>query len=197
MKSPTTRNACVLVLLAFALAGCETSDTAARPEAGADSAAPDAGPAAVRATAAGTGAGATASGTMISREGTRAAREPGRGASGEWVGGPLGTLVIYFDYDRSAIREEYGDILQAHGAWLAANPGRRLRLEGHADERGTPEYNLALGSRRAVAVAQVLSALGAGDGQWSAVSFGEEQPAEDGAHEGAWSKNRRVELIYE
>ena len=122
---------------------------------------------------------------------------PGQGASGEWLGGPLGTLVIYFDYDRSAIREEYSEILQAHGAWLAANPGGRLRLEGHADERGTPEYNLALGSRRAHAVAQVLTALGADEGQWTAVSFGEERPVEYGANESAWSRNRRVELIYE
>lgn len=197
MKSPTTQNACVLILLALALAGCESSETAARPEAGAGPAGSQAGAAAGGATAAGTGAGATATGTKVARPGAQAPMEPGRGASGEWMGGPLGTLVIYFDYDRSAIREEYGGILQAHGAWLAANPGGRLRLEGHADERGTPEYNLALGSRRANAVARALSALGAGDGQWTAVSFGEERPAEDGANEGAWSRNRRVELIYE
>lgn len=197
MKSPTTPNACALILFACALAGCGTSDTAALPKADAGSARTQAGPAAGGATAAGAGAGATATGTRVAGASAQTPTEPGRAASGEWIGGPLGTLVIYFDYDRSAIREEYSEILQAHGAWLAANSGDRLRLEGHADERGTPEYNLALGGRRARAVAQALSALGAGNGQWTTVSFGEEKPAEDGANEGAWSKNRRVELFYE
>ena len=197
MKSPTTQNACILVLLAFALTACGTSNTSARSEADAGPSAAQTGPAAGGATTAGAGVGATATGTRVAGGGAQMPAEPGRGSSGEWMGGPLGTLVVYFDYDRSAIREEYGEILQAHGAWLAANPQGRLRLEGHADERGTPEYNLALGSRRAQAVAQALSALGAGAGQWSMVSFGEEKPAEDGANERAWSKNRRVELIYE
>ena len=197
MKLPTTQNACVLILLAFVLAGCETSDTAARPDAGPASTGADVGPASGGATAAGAGSGATATGTRVARTGAQAPLEPGRGSSGEWVGGPLGTLVIYFDYDRSAIREEYSEVLQAHGAWLAANPASSVRLEGHADERGTPEYNLALGSRRAQSVARALAALGAGDGQWSMVSFGEEKPAEYGSDEGAWSQNRRVELVYE
>ena len=197
MKSLTTQSTCLLVLLAFALAGCGTSDPAARPEPGAASAGAGAGTAAGGATAAGTGTGATASGTVINREGPQAATEPGRSASGDWIGGPEGTLVIYFDYDRSSIRAEYGEILQAHGAWLAANQGRTVLLEGHADERGTPEYNLALGARRANAVAQALTALGAGGAQLDAVSFGEERPAEEGANEMAWSKNRRVELVYE
>lgn len=196
MKLPSNTNACVSILLACVLAGCGTADTASRSQpSGSAGGATSAG--APGASAAGTGTGATAIGTRVGQQGVQAPMEPGRGASGEWLGGPLGTLVIYFDYDRSAIREEYGDVLQAHGAWLAANPGGRLRLEGHADERGTPEYNLALGSRRANAVAQALNALGAADGQWSAVSFGEERPAEDAPNEGAWSKNRRVELIYD
>ena len=196
MKLPSNTNACVSILLACVLAGCGTSDTASQAgQSGSTGGATSTG--APGASAAGAGTGATAIGTRVGRQGVQGPMEPGRGASGEWLGGPLGTLVIYFDYDRSAIREEYGDVLQAHGAWLAANPGGSLRLEGHADERGTPEYNLALGSRRAQAVAQALNALGAGDGQWTAVSFGEERPAEDAPNEGAWSKNRRVELIYE
>ncbi len=195
MKLLHNTNSCVLILLACALAGCGTSDSVSSSRGDAQGGSP--GYSSSAAAAAGAGSGATATGTAVGQAGIQAPVQPGQGASGEWLGGPMGTLVIYFDYDRSAIREEYGAILQAHGAWLAANPGGRLRLAGHADERGTPEYNLALGSRRAYAVAQALTALGAGDGQWSTVSFGEEQPAEDGAHEGAWSKNRRVELIYE
>ena len=189
--------ACLPVLLAVVLAACESSGSAARSDAGPNPADSGSATATGGATAGGGGSGAVAWGTVVNREGPPVAGEPGRGASGEWLGGPLGTLVIYFDYDRSAIREEYSDILQAHGSWLAANPGGRLRLEGHADERGTPEYNLALGSRRAIAVARALGALGAGNEQWNAVSFGEERPAEDGVDEFAWSRNRRVELVYE
>ena len=197
MKLLRNIKACLPILMAVALAACETSGTAARPEPGPDPAGAEAGTAAGGATAAGTGSGATASGTMINREGPQAAVEPGRSATGDWIGGPEGTLVIYFDYDRSSIRAEYGEILQAHGAWLAANQGQAVLLQGHADERGTPEYNLALGSRRADAVAQALTALGAGSAQLNAVSFGEERPAAEGADEIAWSKNRRVELVYE
>ena len=197
MKSLTTQNACLLILVALTVAACETSDTAAQPEPGPDPAASDTATADGGATAAGAGSGVIASGTVINREGPPVAIEPGRSASGDWIGGPQGTLVIYFDYDRSSIREEYSQILQAHGAWLAANQGQIVRLEGHADERGTPEYNLALGSRRANAVTQALTALGAAGAQLNAVSFGEERPAAEGADEMAWSQNRRVELVYE
>lgn len=197
MKSPTTQNACLLILLALSAAACGTGGTAAQPEPGPEPAGDGAATAAGGATAAGAGSGAIASGTVVNREGPPVAGEPGRNASGDWIGGPQGTLVIYFDYDRSSIREEYGQVLQAHGAWLAANQGRTVRLEGHADERGTPEYNLALGSRRANAVTQALTALGAAGAQLNAVSFGEERPAAEGADEMAWSQNRRVELVYE
>ena len=196
MKFFSNTNACLLVLLAVTMAGCESSGSTAQPQPtvddGGGSAATTGG-----ALAAGAGGVATASGTMINRPSAQVPAEPGRGASGEWLGGPSGTLVIYFDYDRSTIRPEYGEVLQAHGAWLAANQDRKLVLEGHADERGTPEYNLALGSRRANTVGQVLTALGAEAWQWSAVSFGEEKPAAGGANEVAWSRNRRVELVYD
>ena len=197
MKFFSNTSACVLVLLAVTLAGCESSSSTAQPQPTVDDGGGSVGRAGGAAAAAGAGGGATTSGTEINRPGAQVPREPGRGASGEWIGGPSGTLVIYFDYDRSAIRAEYGEVLQAHGAWLAANQDRKLVLQGHADERGTPEYNLALGSRRANAVGQALTALGAEAWQWSAVSFGEEKPAAGGANEVAWSRNRRVELVYD
>ncbi|MXZ26982.1 MAG: peptidoglycan-associated lipoprotein Pal [Gammaproteobacteria bacterium] len=197
MKFPRKTKACLPILLAVVLAACETSGTTAGPEPGPEPAGSGTATADGGATAAGAGSGAIASGTVINREGPPVAIEPGRSASGDWIGGPQGTLVIYFDYDRSSIREEYSQILQAHGAWLAANQGQTVRLEGHADERGTPEYNLALGSRRANAVTQALTALGAAGAQLNAVSFGEERPAAEGADEMAWSQNRRVELVYE
>ena len=196
MKSFSNTSACLLVLLAVTMAGCESSGSTAQPQPTVDDSGGRAGTAG-GAAAAGAGGVATASGTMINRPGAQVPAEPGQGASGEWLGGPSGTLVIYFDYDRSTIRTEYGEVLQAHGAWLAANQDRKLVLEGHADERGTPEYNLALGSRRANTVGQALTALGAEAWQWSAVSFGEEKPAAGGANEVAWSRNRRVELVYD
>lgn len=115
------------------------------------------------------------------------------------VGGPGGDLenrVIYFEYDRSDVPGDYVALLQAHGEYLAANPGSRVRLEGHADERGSREYNIGLGERRAQAVRQVLLLQGAASDQLSTVSYGEERPAVLGSDDEAWALNRRVELVY-
>ena len=111
-------------------------------------------------------------------------------------GGVLDSRVIYFDYDRSEIRSEYTDMLQSHGRYLASNPSARLRLEGHTDERGSREYNIGLGERRAQAVRRVLMLQGVEGGQLITVSFGEERPAVIGSDEEAYALNRRVELIY-
>ncbi|NIW86610.1 MAG: peptidoglycan-associated lipoprotein Pal [Gammaproteobacteria bacterium] len=109
---------------------------------------------------------------------------------------PLSSQVIYFDFDKSEIKPEYRDIVEAHARYLANNPSATVTLEGHADERGTREYNIALGDRRAGAVQRLMSVLGASGQQVRTVSYGEERPAADGHGERAWSKNRRVEIIY-
>ncbi len=109
---------------------------------------------------------------------------------------PLAVRVIYFDYDSANIRADFNDTVAAHAALLAANPGTTVTLEGHADERGSREYNLALGERRALAVRRQLVLLGASAGQVTAVSYGEEQPAADGHDEQSYGLNRRVELVY-
>lgn len=109
---------------------------------------------------------------------------------------PLATRVIYFAYDSNSIEPQYFDVLAAHANYLASHPGMMARLEGHADERGSPEYNIALGERRAKAVEQSLSLQGANPGQFDLVSYGEERPAVEGHDESAWSANRRVEIIY-
>jgi peptidoglycan-associated lipoprotein len=109
---------------------------------------------------------------------------------------PLSTRVLYFDYDSTTIRSDFEHVVQAHASYLAANPGVTITLEGHADERGTPEYNLALGERRALAVRRQLVLLGASAGQIKTVSYGEERPAAQGHDEQAYSLNRRVEIIY-
>jgi len=109
----------------------------------------------------------------------------------------LEMTVFYFDFDQSTLKEDGKDALKAHAAYLAANPAARVVLEGHADERGTVEYNLALGERRAMTVRRFLMANGAKAGQLQVVSFGEERPAIVAHNRDAWSKNRRVEVKYQ
>jgi peptidoglycan-associated lipoprotein len=109
---------------------------------------------------------------------------------------PLYQRVIYFDYDRSEILPQFVEVLRAHASYLAANPSVRLVLEGHTDERGTREYNLALGDQRTDAVRRFLLAEGAGSGQIDTLSYGEERPADPGHYDAAWALNRRVELVY-
>ena len=110
--------------------------------------------------------------------------------------GLLASRVVYFEFDSSAIADSYMPLLKAHGEYLSANGGTSITVEGHADERGTREYNIALGERRADAVRRVLLANGASPGQIKVVSYGEERPAVLGHDESAWSKNRRAELMY-
>ncbi|MEO0617353.1 MAG: peptidoglycan-associated lipoprotein Pal [Pseudomonadota bacterium] len=105
-------------------------------------------------------------------------------------------LIIYFEYDRAEVSPEYADLLAAHARRLSGNSGLRLRLEGHADERGSREYNIGLGERRAQAVRRLLLIQGASAGQISTVSYGEERPVAFGSTESDYEKNRRVELSY-
>jgi peptidoglycan-associated lipoprotein len=104
--------------------------------------------------------------------------------------------VIYFDFDSFVVKDEYRGTIDAYAKALSADRKKRLLVEGHTDERGGREYNLALGQKRAEAVQKSLLLLGASDGQIEAVSFGEERPAVPGSDEAAMAKNRRVELIY-
>ena len=105
-------------------------------------------------------------------------------------------LVVYFDYDQADIRPEFTALLAAHGQFLVQNANAQLRLEGHADERGSREYNIGLGERRAQAVRRVLMLQGAATTQLTTVSYGEERPAATGSDDEAWRLNRRVELVY-
>ena len=102
--------------------------------------------------------------------------------------------VIYFDFDSYAVKDEFRPIVEAHANLLKANSGAKEVAEGHTDERGGSEYNLALGQKRAEAVVKQMTVLGVGESQLEAVSYGKERPAADGHDESAWAKNRRVEL---
>ena len=154
------------------------------------------------------GTGATASnntGTPGSGSGTNAQSQvatvnlpPAGGAAGGAAGsaaavGRLGRLV-YFDFDSFVVNDEFRGLIDGHAKALATNRAKRLVVEGHTDERGGREYNLALGQKRAEAVAKSLTLLGATEAQVEAVSFGKERPADEGHDEPAWAKNRRAEL---
>lgn len=122
----------------------------------------------------------------------------GRGAGGELddPSGPLAQRVVYFQYDSYEVLPEYQPVVRAHAGYLAAHPDQNAVLEGHADERGSPEYNVALAEQRAKAVQRVMQLQGVGDGQLEVVSFGEEKPAAEGHDDASWQRNRRVEITY-
>jgi peptidoglycan-associated lipoprotein len=121
-------------------------------------------------------------------------------AGGEGVRGPqaglLAKRIVYFDFDRAEIRADQTDLVAAHARYLAGNPIARVRLEGHTDERGTREYNIGLGERRAQAVRRSLLLQGVAEGQVTTVSYGAERPAVAGSDDTAWAQNRRVEIVY-
>lgn len=102
--------------------------------------------------------------------------------------------TVYFDYDSFVVRDEFRGLIEGHTKALAANKARRMMLEGHTDERGGREYNLALGQKRAEAVLKAMTLVGADTSRLEAVSFGKERPAVEGRDEATWAKNRRVEL---
>ena len=108
----------------------------------------------------------------------------------------LSKRVIYFDFDKSDVKSEYRAIVAAHAAYVSAHGSARVTLEGHADERGTREYNLGLGERRGNAISGLLSAGGAMGGQLDTVSYGEERPVCRVSDENCWWQNRRVEIVY-
>jgi len=114
--------------------------------------------------------------------------------------GPSGELlskrIVYFDFDRADIRADSQSVVAAHAAYLSKNPAQKVRLEGHADERGSREYNIGLGERRGQAVRRALALQGVAETQFSTVSYGEERPAAAGSDEQAYALNRRVEIVY-
>ena len=118
-------------------------------------------------------------------------------AANSAAAGPAGVVkVIYFDYDSFTIKPEFQGAVEAHAKYMATNKIRRLAIEGHTDERGGREYNLALGQKRSESVRRALGLLGVTDAQVEAVSFGKEKPAAAGSDEASLAKNRRAELSY-
>jgi peptidoglycan-associated lipoprotein len=114
------------------------------------------------------------------------------GPSGE----QLKNRIIYFEFDSSDIKSEYNELISAHGRYLASNPSKHVRIEGNTDERGSREYNIGLGERRAQAVRRALMLQGATESQITTVSYGEERPAVTGHTDEAWARNRRANIAY-
>lgn len=110
---------------------------------------------------------------------------------------PSESRVVYFDYDSYVIKPEFQSVIATHARFVKAQPNRKLAIEGHTDETGGREYNLALGQKRADAVRNALAILGVSQAQMEAVSFGKEKPAVAGSDEAAFSKNRRAEIRYQ
>lgn len=119
------------------------------------------------------------------------------GAADAFVAGPANTAkIIYFDFDSYIVKPEFQSVIEAHARYLTANNSRKMAIEGHTDESGGREYNLALGQKRAEAVRRALGLLGVTDSQVEAVSFGKEKPAAPGFDEASMAKNRRAEINY-
>ncbi len=112
-------------------------------------------------------------------------------------GHPLAQRTVFFGYNSSQLTPESLDLIRGHAEYLSRFTDVRVRVEGHTDERGSREYNIALGDNRARSVAKVLELGGADPGQFSTLSYGEEVPVDEGSNETAWRRNRRVEVVYE
>ncbi len=172
-----------LVAGAFLLAGCPKKSTVVEPTA-AGAQVPGAG---------GAGAGSGASTSTSPLAGGGGVNGSGMGADAT---GALAHRIVYFDFDKSEIRPEYADLISAHAKNLTSHPSLKIRLEGNTDDRGTREYNIGLGERRAQAVRRALMLQGVAATQITTVSYGAERPAVEGDDETAWAQNRRVELVY-
>jgi len=146
------------------------------------------------------GSTATDQSSTSGANGSSAFGSAGSGAPGTDSAGPSGEQLknrtIYFEFDSSEIKSEYNDMITAHAHYLAANPTMRVRVEGNTDERGSREYNIGLGERRAQAVRRALMLQGVIESQITTVSYGEERPSVTGHTEEAWSRNRRANIVY-
>jgi peptidoglycan-associated lipoprotein len=189
--------AIALMSFALLLAACESTPVA-EPSAGAPVESRTVPPAGSGGAAAGAmPGGATASGTPQSQVASVDVARGGSAAAAAGAGAALAApaqRIVYFDFDSFVIRDEFKPLIDGHAKVLTAQRGRKLVVEGHTDERGSREYNLALGQKRADAVVRSLTLLGVQQGQVEAVSFGEERPAATASDEAAWAKNRRAEL---
>ncbi len=143
------------------------------------------------ATTTGTGTGSGMTGNNLANAGNSAGNNALRDPRS-----PLSRREIFYDLDSFIVKDEYKPLLEAHAAYLKSNRNARIKVEGNTDERGSREYNLALGQKRSESVKRVLMLLGVGEAQIDTVSFGEEKPRNPASNEAAYSENRRCDLVY-
>lgn len=155
---------------------------------------PPADTGAAPASASGTPAAATASSATKNQPGQRT---PSQAGAQPTLKGVPGQRSVYYDFDRADVKPEFRPTIEAHGRYLREHAGERVTIEGNGDERGSREYNLALGQKRAEAVQRMMRLSGAADGQIEAVSFGEEKPKALGHDETSWAENRRSDVVYQ
>jgi len=178
-----------LAALMVALAGCESTKLAETSDVPVESRTP----LATTAGSSSTSPSASTSGTPQSSVATVNLANAGAAGGTAMMAAPS-QRIVYFDFDSYVIKDEFKGLLDGHARALTASRSKRMVVEGHTDERGGREYNLALGQKRAEAVVRSLTLLGVGGQQLEAVSFGEERPAVQGSDEAAWARNRRAEL---
>jgi len=181
------------LLLALTLSACSTTGKEAtvedRTSSGATQSAANGMPAGTGAETSGLGAD-SATGSSLDGSG-KYAGDPRKDPAS-----PLSKRSVYFDFDSFVVKDEFSPVLEAHAAYLVSKRESRVILQGNADERGSREYNLALGQKRAEAVRKALMVLGVTDAQLEAVSFGEEKPRDEADTEAAYAENRRVDVVY-
>ena len=180
------RNFLLVAIIAAALAGCSTTPTTEAPvedRGTAGATAPGAG----GAQTGGAQSGGVTGSQLGGAQGSAALRDPNS---------ILSKRGIYFDFDSFVVKDEYKPLVEAHGRYLASHPQAHLTVQGNTDERGSREYNIALGQKRADAVKRMMLLLGARDNQIETVSFGEERPKNSGHDESAWAENRRDDIVY-
>ena len=174
------RNFLFAAFIALAVAGCQSTPTT-------DTAAPVEDKSATATTPGATTGGTTGTGVSGTSGTSNPLRDPNN---------ILSKRSVYFDFDSYVVRDEFKPLVEAHGRYLQSNRNARMTIQGNADERGSHEYNLALGQRRADSVKRMMVLLGAGDGQVETVSFGKEKPRNSGHDEVAWAENRRDDMVY-
>ena len=180
------RNFLLVAIIAAALAGCSTTPTTEAPvedRGTAGATAPGAG----GAETGGAQSGGVTGSQLGGAQGAAALRDPNS---------ILSKRSIYFDFDSFVVKDEFKPLVEAHARYLQQNANARMTIQGNTDERGSPEYNIALAQKRADAVKRMMTLLGARDNQIETVSFGEERPKNSGHDESAWAENRRDDIVY-
>ena len=183
-----------VALVAVFLAGCATKQS--QTEAPIDDRGATSGATVDGATTSGAGGGGVSGSGMGGTAGGGSGTQAGGGNPLRDPGNILSKRSVFFDFDSFSVKDEYRALVEAHARYLAQNRNGRVTVQGHTDERGSREYNIALGQRRADAVKRMMTLTGAGDGQVETVSFGKEKPRNAGHDEGAWAENRRADIVH-